>query len=203
MFFHNAANDAWFTLELLFLEAEQAVKQLTDPDGVETIDWMAPPAAPPSSPSRGAIPKDVYESSLSTPTCFTSHKLRRLAHSSSLPASQSPHTPLDSTRRRHKNRNREMPEVSAGGDTVNSTAVATPTEGNPPAKKQKLSHGSDVPERVSEGLNESRAIEHNEDRAVEHGSGSRDGLAEAEEQHGEEGKEESEGKPMFVTSGAP
>lgn len=159
---------------------------------------MAPPAAPPSSPSRGTISKDVYDLSLSTPTIVNSHKLRKSGQSSSPLDSQSPHAPSDGTRRRHKNRNRAKDEVSAGGGTVDSTAVATPTatptEGNPPAKKQKLTHESDVTEKKSEGFNEGGAVEHN--------GGSRDGLAEVEGQHGEEGKEASAGKPMFVTSGA-
>lgn len=201
MAFHNAANDAWFTLELLFLEADQAVKQLTDPDGGKTIDWMAAPAAPPSSPSRGTISKEVYDSSLSTPTYFNPYKLRRPSQSSSPIDPQALDTPAGSVKRRHKHRNRAKSEFSAGGDTVNSTAVATPTDDNPPAKKQKLTHESHVTEKESEGLDGGGAVER-------HG-GSRDGLAQVERQHGEEGeegkegKEESEGKPMFVTSGAP
>lgn len=195
--FHNAANDAWLTLELLFLEAEQAVKQITDPDGEKTIDWMVAPAAPPSSPSRGTIPKEVYDSSLSNPTY--PYKLRQSTQSSSPPEPQAEHTPSGSTRRRHKNRNRAKSEVTVGGDTVNSTAATTPTDGNPPAKKQKLTHESDVTEKEGEVVDEDGAMGRN--------GGIRDGLAgeaeaEVEGQHGEDRKEESAGKPMFVTSGA-
>ncbi|KAK7731249.1 SUMO protein smt3 [Diaporthe eres] len=71
-------------------------------------------------------------------------------------------------------------ENTADDDTVNSTAVATPTDGNPPAKKQKLAHESDVTEKESEVLNEGGAAEHN--------GGRRDGLAEVEGWHGEESR---------------
>ncbi|KAI7775361.1 hypothetical protein LA080_007006 [Diaporthe eres] len=168
--FHNAANHAWLTLELLFLEAEQAVKQLTDLDGKETIDWMVAPAAPPSSPSRGTIPKEVYDSSLSTPTYFNPNRLKKSAQSSSPPDSQAPHIPSGGTKRRQKKRNRANSEVSANGNTVNSTAAATPTDGDPPTKKQKLTHESDVTEKEGGRFHGGGAVERN--------GGSGDGKAE-------------------------
>lgn len=47
--FHNAANDAWYALELLFRKAEQAQRQHEDPSGDSTIDWSLPPRTPPLS----------------------------------------------------------------------------------------------------------------------------------------------------------
>ncbi|KAG6361901.1 hypothetical protein INS49_010130 [Diaporthe citri] len=91
---------------------------------------------------------------------------------------------------------RAKSENAAGDDTVSSTPIATPTDGNPPARKQKFTHESDVTEKKDEVSNEGEAVGRN--------GGIRDGLAgeaEVEGQHGEEGKEESAGKPMVVTSG--
>ncbi|ROW03600.1 hypothetical protein VPNG_07218 [Cytospora leucostoma] len=46
---HNAANDAWYALEILSREAEQAVRQKDDPYGEDTIEWLAPTNATPST----------------------------------------------------------------------------------------------------------------------------------------------------------
>lgn len=199
--FHNAANDAWFALELLFLEAEQALKQLTDPAGEDTINWMAPPAAPRNSPVReDTISKQVYGLNLSTPTITPTSKRNKSAATSSRPDSQTLHTTSGGstkpTSRRQKKRKRAKPESSAGDDTMNLSPAATPTDANPPAKKRKLTHESDVTEKESEGTSGGGTVEGS--------GGSRDsveGEAEVERQDGKESKEGSEGGSMFVTSG--
>lgn len=203
--FHNAANDAWYTLELLFLEAEQALKQITNPDGEDTINWLAPPKTPPSSPSRGTSSRDDYDRSLSTPTL--EKKSKRSIQFSSSYHSQTPHTPSDDrtqpTLRRRQKRKRARSERAEVDD---STAIAALADTSPPAKRLKVTHESETIEKPGEGAHGGGAIELND-------SSRGSGLAsEAEVGHQQDRenkkneeakeKEESEEGPMFVTSGA-
>lgn len=169
----------------LFLKAEQAVKQLTDADEDDTIDWMAPPATPPSSPTEGTIPKKVYDLSLSTPTCFFfPRKGKEAAQTSSPPDSQA-HTPSSSTSRCQSRRQKNRKRARSGMV-------------NPPAKKQKLTHESDITDKKGKEVGECGAIEHN--------GGSENDLADAAEVETEaedqEGEEESPDRTMLVTLGA-
>lgn len=203
--FHNAANDAWYTLELLFLEAEQALKQIKSPDGEDTIDWLAPPKALPSSPSRDTSSKGDYDRSLSIPTL--EKKSKNSTHFSSPYHSQTPHTPPDGraqpTLRRRQNRKRARSERAEVDD---STAVAALADTCPPTKRRKVTHDKEAIEKAGEGAHRGGAIELN-------GSSRDSGLASEAEVGGQrdrenkkdeeaEEKEEPEEGPMIVTSGA-
>lgn len=63
--------------------------------------------------------------------------------------------------------------------------MATPTDDNPPAKKQKLTHESGVTENKGEEFSAGGAVERND--------GARYGRAQAEGQEDKEGEEESAG----------
>ncbi|KAK7742301.1 hypothetical protein SLS53_004445 [Cytospora paraplurivora] len=142
--FHNAANDAWYALEILFREAEQAVRQKEDPDGEGTIDWLAPTNAPPSSPilssTKNLALRLSYPYFLPTPIC-TLHPPPRPRPTSQAPApppsdqqSQpmqppsstvgTPGAPQPGTKRRRRREKRKMrPEDNV--DTTDATLWTT------------------------------------------------------------------------------
>lgn len=128
---------------------------------------------------------EVHDLSPSTPTYFTPHKSKKSAWTSSAPDSHTPHTPSGSTSRRHKPVKRAKSGNPAGDDTTDSTLVATPTDDNPPARKQKPTHESGITENEGEGFSAGGAVERND--------GARDGREQAEGQEDKEGEEGSAG----------
>lgn len=143
--FHNAANDAWYALELLLLEAEQALKQILDPDGPDTIDWMKSPDCPPNSPTMGGplSPRlstlGPYRVTLPAPPaatmCETSLPVQQpqMAHTPGAESSTAPH------RKRNRGSRGRGGKGKATGDG-GAAATVSPDDDAPPAKKQKLTH---------------------------------------------------------------
>lgn len=150
---HNAANDAWYALELLFRKAEQALWQLEEFTGKDTIDWLVPTKTPPSSPvlndiaatlsipfdidspvhAPGLPPRLVF--TVGTPALPPSHKRPQ---STQTPTS-SVETPGASGPSRKRKRRRRSQRDGPGdtADTIDATPSATPVDSRP-MKRQKM-----------------------------------------------------------------
>ncbi|KAJ0119683.1 hypothetical protein J7T55_013886 [Diaporthe amygdali] len=207
--FHNAANDAWYALELLFREADQAWKQVMHPDGEDTIDWMVTPGGPPNSPTRGTTAQQAYDRCLSIPTLPCPSMGKASARNLSGQAPPTPQTPQDDStslgKNRRKIRKRVRTETSTDDNMTNSTSAVNPTGSSPPAKKRKTTHERSITEEEQGETNCVKADERNHND-----EGGLAGKAEAEGQEDMVGQEEVkevqkgsvEGE-LSVTSGAP
>lgn len=147
---HNAFNDDWYPLELLFRKAEQAVLQVKDPGGEDTIDWMGPTKEPPPTPELRPVPREVR---LPTPPDFGKlgfnpsdqkpQGTQRYSSTSNAPVASQP----SQRRKRRKGTRNKTP------DTTGTTPLDTPID-NRPTKRPKMMETSqgDEPaafERVS------------------------------------------------------
>lgn len=151
--FHNAANDAWYALEILFRKAEQALWQLKESIGKDTIDWLVPTRMPPSSPVLNdttttlSIPYDidppVYPpdvpprpaSTVGTPTPHWSHERPRSAQTPSSNVETPGASGLSRKRKRRRRGHSDGPGETV--DTINGTPSATSVDSRP-EKRQKL-----------------------------------------------------------------
>lgn len=76
---HNAANDAWYALDVLFRKAEQPMLQIQEFHSEETLKWHSVPPPPPPSPSPkfslDIVPVEVQAKALSKSTLSHHFKL--------------------------------------------------------------------------------------------------------------------------------
>lgn len=152
---HNAANDAWYALDVLFRRAEQSMLQIEELRGEETLSWHSVPAPPPPSPdlNRDNVPIEIQAKTLSKPTLSHHFKLNNISSLSSL-QSQGSITPTSARLKKKPNRRKRR-----RGPAHNShSAASSPTqEDERPTKKRKLSNldnelGVERMEAVSSGV---------------------------------------------------
>ncbi|KUI53539.1 hypothetical protein VP1G_00939 [Cytospora mali] len=166
--FHNAVNDAWYSLELLFRKAEQAVRQIEDPTGDDTINWLKPTKTPPSSPilnttsnlamrlsfpwdfGRPGCAQNIRPRSCSTNRSSATSPSHQQPQATQIPSSTN-ETPVAPQPSRKRKRNREG-QRGDPGETVNTTDTmlsATATESRP-EKRPKLMRESQKDGAVTE-----------------------------------------------------
>lgn len=139
---HNAANDAWYALDVLFRRAEQSILQIEELRGEETLSWHSVPPPPPPSPDLilDDVPVEVQSKALSKPTLPHHFKLYPLSLSAL--QSQSNITPTSaSLTTKPKRRKRRR-----GAAHNSHSAAPSPThEDERPRKKRKLSNLDNEP----------------------------------------------------------
>ncbi|ROW03127.1 hypothetical protein VMCG_05685 [Cytospora schulzeri] len=136
--FHNAANDAWYGLELLFRKAEQAQRQHVDPGGDDTINWLVP--------SKTACPSPVLQRTsnlatrLSFPFDFNDGKPPRPPAHQPPQATQRPFSTSETAlalRPSRKRKRRGDNQKGGPGEAVDATP-SDDSAHNRPEKRQKL-----------------------------------------------------------------
>lgn len=157
--FHNAANDAWYALELLFRKAEQALRQLAESIGKETVDWLIPTKSPPLSPIINGLDGTLEVAATLSfpfnidPPAYSPELPPRPASTAGMPdvppshqrpqLTQTPSSNLETSdasghsKKRKRRRKNHWDGPGETVDSINGTPSATPV-GSRPGKRQKL-----------------------------------------------------------------
>lgn len=157
--FHNAVNDAWYALELLFRKAEQALGQLEGLIANDTIDWLEPTRTLPLSPinthsdgDSAAPAAPPFPSGLGLPPRPDFLPRSDLPPGHGLPPRPNFWPGMSSVPlKRKRSSNSQRTALNETTDETDATLSSTPVDRRP-EKRQKLTEESTGDGPVDEGV---------------------------------------------------